>query len=384
MRNNIQKKKIIYVITKSGIGGAQRYVYDLATSLPSDAYDVSVATGGAGALVEELNRKKIRVISIPRLVRDINIFNEIFVFVFLVRLFMREKPDIIHLNSSKIGGIGALAGRIARVKKIIFTAHGWAFNEIWRNPISRCLIRFASWMTLILSHHTITVSLKDCGQGQAMPLSAKKIEHIYIGASKERFINRQSAQEMLLDKIAKELPKDALWLGTIAELTTNKGIDYAINSIHRLTLDHKLPYPIIYVIIGGGEHKIALFNKIKRLNLDKQIFLVGAKRNASSMLKAFDLFILPSLKEGLPYTLIEAGLAKLPIIATDVGGVREIIQDMETGILIRPRDVGELEKTILFLLNNKKKRNELGKKIKERVESVFSKEAMVSKTLELY
>ncbi|NIT73939.1 glycosyltransferase family 4 protein, partial [candidate division KSB1 bacterium] len=139
-----QKKKVLYVITKSNFGGAQRYVYDLATNLPRAQYDVSVAAGGSGELIARLNEHHIPVITIERLGRDIRLLNEIVVFLKLVALFRRTRPDVVHLNSSKIGGLGALAARIYNMlpkgnplkaesyklkAKIIFTAHGWAFNE---------------------------------------------------------------------------------------------------------------------------------------------------------------------------------------------------------------------------------------------------------------
>ncbi|NQV93114.1 glycosyltransferase, partial [Candidatus Kaiserbacteria bacterium] len=144
----MKKKKILFIITKSNFGGAQRYVYDIARSLSPDAFDVVVAFGGEGLLKDKLAHAKIRTVPIEDLERDINIFNEIDVFFQLLKLYRVEKPDIVHLNSSKIGGIGALAGRIAQVPLIIFTAHGWAFNEE-RSWGARKIIAFLYWITLI-------------------------------------------------------------------------------------------------------------------------------------------------------------------------------------------------------------------------------------------
>src|SRR5688572_22606349 len=115
------KKKILYIITKSNWGGAQKYVHDLATGLPKEQFDVAVAFGhaspeatqakrGTGSLKERLDVAGIRTISIPRLGRDIQLIDESAVFFSLVKLIRNEKPDVIHLNSPKIGGLGALAG----------------------------------------------------------------------------------------------------------------------------------------------------------------------------------------------------------------------------------------------------------------------------------
>src|SRR5687767_3813467 len=104
-----RKRRIIFVITKSNFGGAQRYVYDLAVALPKDRFEVIVAFGGAGVLADRLVAAGIRTVSLSGLDRDINPLKELSVFVALVRLFRHERPDAVHLNSSKIGGLGALA-----------------------------------------------------------------------------------------------------------------------------------------------------------------------------------------------------------------------------------------------------------------------------------
>ena len=379
-----QKKKIIYIITKSNFGGAQRYVYDMATNLPKSEYDVSVALGGNGQLVTKLRNKKIPIINIDKLARDVSFLNDIAVLFYLIKLFRKEKPDIVHLNSSKIGGLGAFAARLARVPNIIFTAHGWAFNELWRSQIARGLIWTLSFVTSLFSHHIITVSQKDYKQGMAMPFVGNKISNIYLGIVKERFVNKETAREKILGDIPINTPKEVLWIGSIAELTENKGLTYAIKSIHKIVTEKTQAQSIIYVVIGSGENKNKLQTQINELGLENIVFLIGNKENASTLLKAMDIFILPSIKEGLPYTLLEAGLAGLPVITTDVGGIPEIIEDMETGILIRPKDAEELSKTISFLISQKKKQRVFGKRLKEKIETTFSLEKMLDKTIILY
>ena len=129
----LAKKKILYVITKSNWGGAQSYVYTLATAAKDAGADVAVAfggTGGAGAttgrLELELQKVGIRTVFVKSFMRDISFFKEFRVLGELVRIFKTERPDIVHLNSSKAGGIGALAARLAGVGRIVFTSHGLA------------------------------------------------------------------------------------------------------------------------------------------------------------------------------------------------------------------------------------------------------------------
>jgi glycosyltransferase involved in cell wall biosynthesis len=389
----MSKTKILYIITKSNFGGAQRYVYDLATKLPRGDFDVAVAMGGDGGLKDKLNEAGIKTIRIDRLGRNINIFDDVAVFFNLFKLFRKEMPDVIHLNSSKIGGLGALAARFARVPRIVFTAHGWAFNET-RSGWQKVSIKMLSWLTVFLCHSVITVSERDGKQGREMPFFGKKIVVVHNGVSKIDFKSKEAARGDILGALGSRTTKlagETVWLGTIAELHKNKGLEYAIQAIAYLGKDRPSlvwegrSFPrFVFAVIGEGEQRENLEDLIKKYGLKKNIFLVGYKKNAPSLLKAFDVFILPSIKEGLPYVLLEAGMAGLPSIASDTGGIPEIIDDMESGILLQPGNSKEIAKAITYLKENNDKMREFGQKLHEKVTENFSTNQMLEKTMKIY
>ena len=301
-------KKVLFVITKSNWGGTQRYVFDLATAL-QDNFEVSVAFGQEGLLAKKLRETHIKTFPIKALQRDVSISNDVKSFFELLRLFRTEKPDIVHLNSSKAAGIGALAACIARVPKIIFTAHGWPFWE-QRNPISRSLIYLFSWLTALLAHKIIVVSDYDLLVAQKMPFIGKKAVRIYNGIA-------LNSPLYSADIIRNSFPKGVLITGTIGELNKNK------NQI--ALLEQAKNDPTLYVaIVGDGEDRLYLKNKIEEYGLNARVKLFGFMP-ADLVLRGFDVFALPSLKEGLPYVLLEAKAAGLPIIASRVGGVGEIL-----------------------------------------------------------
>ena len=129
-------EKILLIITKSNWGGAQHYVHTIATNLKKEGRDVVVGLGGtglpgapAGQLESRLQAEGIRTIFLPSFARDVSLFREWHAVIALVDLIKKERPQVLHLNSSKAGGLGALAGRIAGVPHIVFTAHGWAHRE---------------------------------------------------------------------------------------------------------------------------------------------------------------------------------------------------------------------------------------------------------------
>lgn len=315
----MERKKILYVITKSNWGGAQRYVYDLATHLPREEFSVGVAFGQEGLLTKRLQEASIATFPVKSLRRDVSIMNDVRSFFELFRLFRAQKPDVVHLNSSKAAGVGALAARIAGVfarrslgevgPRIIFTAHGWPFLE-QRNLVSRGLIYFFSWLTALLSHKIIVVSDYDLKVAQKMPCIGHNTIRIYNGIDVHPVLGSA-------DVVRHAFPKGVRITGTVGELTKNKN---QISLIEQAKND-----PNMHVaIVGEGEDRLYLMKKIEEYGLKTRVKVMGFQW-ASEVLRGFDIFALPSLKEGLPYVLLEAKAAGLPIVANRVGGVGEIL-----------------------------------------------------------
>lgn len=375
-----QKTKVLYVITKSNWGGAQRYVFDLATGLPPEKFEVVVALGGGGPLKTELEKSGIRTIPLPFLVRDVSVFLDTRVFFGLWSLFRKERPDVVHLNSSKIGGLGALAGRISRTSNIIFTAHGWAFREEWRSPLQRIIIKFLSWLTILWSHSIITVSERDFREGRSMPFTQKKFVLVYNGLSDLPPFSKEEMRKKISETLQKNIPTDTSWIGTIGELHKNKGHAYAIEALAQISLKHN----VAFFLIGEGEERGALEKLIEKLEMGSKIFLLGKKDDAATLLEAFDFFLFPSIKEGLPYAILEAGRAGLPVVASAVGGVPEIITDMNSGILVRPKSPEEIVKAFEYLFAHKKEAAAFGKKLHANVKKNFSIKKMLRETLVVY
>lgn len=376
-----KKKKVLYIITKSNWGGAQRHVFDLAINIQKDKYDVVVAAGGNGPLHEKLKAVGIKTIPIGVLQRDTNVLKDSSSLLAIFRVIKSEKPDILHLHSPKAGGLGALSARLLRVPRIIYTVHGWTYKE-QRKGLEKFLIFIISWFTVVLAHKTIVVSKDDFEKSPSF-LTHGKIVMIHNGIAPFDCLPRVESQR----EIFGETPifPSNLTIGCIAELHRNKGLSYviyAIADIRKQDADSK--HPIIFGVIGDGEERKNLENLAKKTKLENSVFFAGYKENASKFLSAFDLFILPSLKEGLPYALLEAGSVGLPLIATSVGGASDIITDMETGILIRPTDVKEIGNALRFFVQNPEKIAEFGGRLKKKISEEFSLNKMVEKTIAVY
>lgn len=369
------RKKVLFVVTKSNFGGAQRYVYDLATHLSKEHFEVAVAcgpdaTGKTGRLSYLLEEKKIPTIEVPALTRDVHFFDDVRAFFALTGLLLAEKPAVVHLNSSKAGGLGALAARIAGVPRIIFTIHGLPADED-RSRIAQMLIACATWLTAFLAHRTITLSQDAFERIRRLPFLYGKTVLIYNGIETPDYLTPRDARRELRT-IDPSLPEGFL-VGSIGELHHNKGFERAIDAMAKSDLH--------LAIIGDGEEKEALVARAIEKGVAERIHFLGFVNDAAKYVRAFDAFLLPSRKEGLPYVLLEAGAGHVPIVASDIPGVRDIVLHEFTGLLVP--DGGDFAAAIKRLTNTTLSRS-LTEEMATRIRTTFSMQQMLEKTTALY
>lgn len=372
-----QPKKILFVITKSVWGGAQKYVYDLATNIPRDAFEPVVALGGYGPLAEKLRTAGVEIYTIKNFQRDVNPLKDMLAFFELVQVLRRVQPAIVHANSSKAGGIAALAARCAGLSRprIIFTVHGWGFHEPrsrWQLFLRRC----ASQLTARLSDTIITVSDYDRDSAiQRRIAPADKLITIPVGISDISLHTKADARRRLFGATSSPV------VGVIAEWTRNKGLDVFIEAWGEVTKQVPNAHACF---IGWGEEEENLKKNIAAKQLQNSVLMKTVVLDAAAYIKAFDIFVLPSRKEGMPYTILEAGAANVPVIATRVGGVPEILENNVTGLLVAPESPPQLAEAIIALLKNPDRRSTLAQRLHEIVGEKFTKAQMIEKTLTVY
>lgn len=368
------KIRICFGITKATSGGAQKYVWDLANNLPRERYELALVTGVDGKLAGEMRSAGAQVTIIPSLGRDVSILKDLVSLFSLIKYFREHKPDVLHLNSPKMGCIGALAAKLSGVRRVIYTSHGWPFLEP-RSWLSRIFFRHLCWHLIRLTSYTIVISEAERGVVACWPLVASKLVTIHNGISETPHLSRSAARAEL------NLPAETLVVGTIAELHRNKGLPYLLAAATALIQSHP---QIHFTLIGEGEEHQKLETLINDYSLRNNVHLLGGKPEAASLLHAFDIFILPSVKEGLPYVILEAGIAGLPVVATRVGGIAEIIDDQQNGLLIEPANPNDLAEAIEQLIQNPAQRKTFGDRLREKVKKNFTLEQMVSETMKLY
>jgi glycosyltransferase involved in cell wall biosynthesis len=352
------------MVTSQDWGGAQAYILNLAQAMKAKNLPVKVCAGGQGELGQRCQKSGIEFIELKRMARDINPINNLLSLFELIALFKREKPRAIHLNSSMMGVVGSLAGKIAKVPRIVYVAHGWVFNELlpaWKKDLYVWLEKTsARW-----KHVIICINPKDENLAKALNIKPKEkivtiLNGIDVQAHEAGLLDRHAAREKL------GLPLHAMVIGTIANAYPPKNLIWYLDVCKKV---HDKNSQINFIIIGDGPQMPDLMNKHSQLSLKTFVTLAGRRLDAPQLLRAFDVFVLPSSKEGMSITLLEAMASHVPCVATDVGA--NSISLGQEGIIVNVNDLEGLAKAILDLASDQNKRQAIAEKAFHNVKERF-------------
>ncbi|MBI2057502.1 MAG: glycosyltransferase family 4 protein [Candidatus Yanofskybacteria bacterium] len=381
------KKRVLFIITQSEMGGAQRFLLNLTSRLNPDKYEILIAVGsdGNGEFLKSLSIEKINHVALPNLKRDISPWHDFRAILEIKKLIKKFQPDTLFLNSSKAGFLGSLAATFSPQPKTnnqklttIYRIGGWSFNDPWPKW-KKVLWVFLEKLSAGWKDCIILNNRHDFDQAKKLKIKPRKsLELIYNGIDlkKMEFLESDRAKLEMLKKISARggnVFQAEYIIGTVANFYKPKGLEYLIEAIKFLSEETSA----ILIIVGDGREREYLESLIVKNDLRSKIFMIGALNDASQYLKAFDVFVLPSVKEGFPWSLLEAMAAKLPIVATSVGAVPEIIESGKNGLLIAPKNPKAIADSITTILSNDKLRQELGIQAHQTVLFKFSLEKMV-------
>ncbi|MFH0852582.1 MAG: glycosyltransferase family 4 protein [bacterium] len=377
------KKRILYLITQSNFGGAQKYVFDLATNLDKRDFDVAVAAGGNGELFSRLGAAGIKVFELKWLRRSIlNPIADLMAYFEIKKLLETWQPDVLHLNSSKISVLGALAARNLPIK-VIYTVHGVVFKGSFSWLAKRFFLWAETW-TAQFKHKIICVSEYDRALWQRHCVAPpEKLITIHNGIDLNmNFLPKDQARKIIFNNCA--LPDNCHIVGWLGYFYPEKNLLTLLTAAELLLpVQRTKRKNVIFAIIGNGQLEKELKAKVKNSGLQDKILFFGAIQEAKQYIKAFDVLTLPSTKEGLPYTIMEGMAAGVPIVASRVGGIPEMITDNFNGFLISPRDPEALAEKIMQIIENPALARQFSQNSLQRVKE-FSLEKMTMQTQALY
>jgi len=345
--------RLLYVITRANNGGAQANVRSLAVAAKQAGHEVTVAVGETGWLADALRQKGVETIVLPYLRRSWNPFAALAYVNDLHRLLKKRPMDVVHFHSSNaLLGILAVRSLKAPKPKTVATIHGLsALHPGWKkSELARATYRLFMRFVLHLADKIIYVCWSDLETAMTHDLSdPKKSIVIHNGVAETERLSREEARRKLIGQDAEMLrclDAKCFIIGTVARLDYPKNLEMLIEAAEKLRTEKKYRF----VVIGGDGDET---DNIKKLIGDKHLedifLLAGEIPDAARLIPAFDVFALTSRFEGLPYAVLEAALAKVPIVATNVGGVGEIIEHRVSGRLVQSGDAAALAREIDIL-----------------------------------
>ncbi|MFA6357555.1 MAG: glycosyltransferase family 4 protein [Candidatus Omnitrophota bacterium] len=355
---------VLFIANHLNVGGISSYLFTLSTGLKENGHNVYLASSG-GELVEKFVLSGIKHIQVPLKTKSEISPKIILSFLKLKKLMRVNNIDLVHSNSRTTQVLGNLLSRSRGVVHI-FTCHGF-----FKPKLSRRL--FPCWGEAVIAisqevkeHLIFDLKLPEC-----------KISVINNGIDVKNFGDFSQR-----DNLRKKLGvNDQFLVGIIARLSDVKGHIYLIRAMPEILKSFAL---VKLLIIGEGKMKTTLVKEVDRLGIKDSVLFIDQASETRDMLSAMDIFIMPSLQEGLGLALMEAMAQGLAVVGSRVGGIKTLIQDKVNGLLVNPQDSAMLAEAIITLLKDSRMRRDLGLNARKFIMGNFSNEKMVEGTELIY
>ncbi|MGB9006902.1 MAG: glycosyltransferase family 4 protein [Candidatus Aminicenantales bacterium] len=368
----MRKIRVLEMIDKPFLGGGQRTVLLLARNLDRRKFEISVASAPAGPLVEELRKAGVRYHPLKlektlslRILGDIR------------RVLEENSVEILHTHGGVAGLYGRLAARKSRIK-VIHTVHGLHYLH-YRNPILRQAYIDLERRLGRSTDALVFVCRADLEKGKGLRLAPESKMHVIRNGVDLGLLKPGGEAKKLKMELGLQTARPLI--GTVARLHRQKGLTYLIQAAPQIR--SSFPGAKI-VVVGGGPLRQELEQEAVRRGVGDVLLFLGERSNVPDLLNLFDVFVLPSLWEGLPYVLVEAAYLRKPIVATAVDGNPEVIEDGKTGLLIPPADPSALAATVILLVQDKTLAGRLAKAARFAIPPRFGLKKMIGETQQLY
>lgn len=373
----MRRVKLLYVITKLELGGAQKQLLGLIGCLDKQKFTPFLFTAKNGLLLPQaLSITGLTVKRSSFLESSINPLKDFLALVELYFFIKKNKIEIVHTHSSKAGILGRIAAKLAAVKVIVHTVHGWSFNDYQRAILRKIYISFEK-LTAKFSDAIIVVSSFDKQKGLRNNIGVeKKYTLIRYGLDRKNFsVKENNVREEL------GITQEDLVVTNISCLKPQKSPLDFVRLAHLISKE----FPNIkFLLVGDGVLRKQIEKLILKLGLQNKIILTGWRRDIPEILSISDCLVLTSLWEGLPIVVLEAMAAARPAIATNTGGVKEVVIEDKTGFLVNRRDMERMSEKVVTLLKDEALKKELGEAARRSLGFEFDFENVLKKNQSLY
>ncbi|MBC8178718.1 MAG: glycosyltransferase family 4 protein [Deltaproteobacteria bacterium] len=382
--------KVVHIITRLDMGGSaqntsltcreliRKYEMVLVYGLSFESRMTEQEKESVDRGIKESVEKCVRVIATPSLIRRISPLQDLKALFSLWRLFIRERPFIVHTHTSKAGILGRLAAKLAGVPIIIHTPHGHVFYGHFGPLVSKCFL-FTERVMARITDQMVALTQTEKNDYVALSVfSPEKVATIHSGVDVDRFMNVQV--NIAEKKRMLGLNSKGLLVGTVGWLLPIKGPMHLLKAMPYVWENHP---ETSLIFVGKGDLEKGLKEEARRMGVSDKVIFLGWRDDIPEIMETIDVFVLPSLNEGMGRVLVEAMAAGKPVVASRVGGILDLVKEGQNGFLAEPGDEKGLAIAIKKLLEDKKMRDEMGKRGREMAQG-FSVEKMIEKIDVLY
>ncbi len=356
--------KILYLITRSEPGGAQSHLNTLVGHFGSEVVGVAAGIDEDNALESATREAGVEFIPIKHLMQPLHVVNDLRATLEIADLLRRLRPDLVHIHSSKAGIVGRIGARMVGIPSV-FTAHGWAFADgvSWKRKMLALPSEFAFGR---LTDQIITVSKTD----QRLALNHN------VASSKRMTVVWNGIE----DTPHRAMPGvgDEVRIAMVARFAPQKDHQTLLRALKGVQGNWRL------VLIGDGSSRTHIESLAGELGIANRIEFLGSRKDVPEILARTHVFALSTNWEGLPISILEGMRAGLPIVATDVGGISELVQSGQNGLLVPRSDTQALRIALERLVNDQSMRERFGRASRERYEADFTAQRMFDQTRAVY
>ncbi|MFP4465612.1 MAG: glycosyltransferase [Candidatus Goldiibacteriota bacterium] len=372
----MKKKNIAIVITKLELGGAQITALETAKRMDKEKFNVHLISGGGGYLDSQaMGIEGISFVLMEDLKHPVSPVYDFKAMIKLKNYFMKNQIDVVHTHSSKAGFIGRIAAKKAKVKKIIHTVHGFPFHEFQNPVLHYCYVlaeRYAAGFT-----HVLAAVGRDVKEYGLLNKTGKEGQYEIIRAGIDIKKTEEAGSDRRNFLLQHGLEPGVFTVGMIGNFKKQKNpLEFAEIAEEAISKNSGIQF----IFAGDGPLREKTEKKLKEYGIASKVKITGWIDNPEEMIKSLDVFLLTSRWEGLPCTLAQAAAARVPCIASDIRGNREIIRELNMGELYKPGDIKAAAAAIVLFKNmGRKPAEEYSEKAKD-----FLKEFDISHMVKQY
>jgi len=388
----LEKIRVLHIITRFDKGGSAQNTFLTLLGLKKQNFQPSIVAGLSLESemkheevkenekdIQRLELEGIEFIRCPFLVRRIAIIKDLKAFFDIRRILKKNKPSIVHTHTSKAGLLGRLAAKLAQIPVIVHTPHGHVFFGYF-GPFKTKIFIILEKLASLITDRIVALSEREKQDSARFKIANEdKFVVIHSGVELDRFKELTSSEKQ---NFKKELgiPENSLIVGTVGRLEPVKGPEFLIKAAKYIISKYPNTF---FIFTGEGYLRENLEEQAFELGVENNFIFLGWRADVTKIISIYDVFVLPSLNEGMGRVLVEAMALGKPIVASNVGGITDLVAHGKNGFLVPTKNPKDLAKYIQILLEDTEKREKMGQAGKGMAVK-FSDEIMVESILNMY